>query len=205
MTLRLVEKNPEVVSAEVITGPTDMDAGTRHAPNAPKSSGTLPLELATHLRHGEALVWWGIKDSISLRPVAWVSGVCLFVLGLVSALYPAFWLQPFDSVWRPLAVLFAPAALVLVREATSLRATLVTDNAVIDVPRRGAADRVSFNAVRRVRRDLLTGGIRLDGAQHRVRIPHHLADDARQAIASQRRGMVRASKQELDDPIPWMP
>ncbi|MCB9751810.1 MAG: hypothetical protein H6713_17690 [Myxococcales bacterium] len=210
MTLRLVEKNPTAIDAEVVSG-AEADAAEevvaparRRAPSAPPSPGTLPLAYAKQLRQHEALIWWGVKDAIEPRPVLWVVGVCAAVLVLVTAFYPGFWWQPWASLWRPLAVLFAPALLVLLRQFSSRRATLITDNSVIDIPRRGEPARLGFDSVRKVRRDLWTGGMRLEGARHTVRVPQELADDARRAIASQRHGMVRASERP-DDPEGWMP
>lgn len=175
------------------------------APPRPAPSRTLPLRLARHLRVGEALVFWGVKERVSLRPLVGVIALGLLVLAVVSAFFPGIWLQPWSDLWRPLAVLFAPSLVVVAREYASLRAVLVTDGAVIDVPRRGAADRLGFDAVRRVRRDLWTGGVRLEGARHAVKIPPSLAADVRAAISSQRAGMVRASPAVIDDPLGWMP
>ncbi len=211
MTLRLVEKNPTSIDAEVVSSDAADGAEEvlesrprRRAPSAPASPGTLPLAYAKQLRQHEALIWWGVKDAIEARPVLWVVGVCVAVLGIVTAFYPGFWWMPLESLWKPLAALFAPAVLVLLRQISGQRATLVTDNSVIDIPRRGEPDRLGFDAVRKVRRDLWTGGIRLEGARHTVRIPQELSEDARRAIASQRFGMVRASE-EADDPEGWMP
>jgi hypothetical protein len=165
----------------------------------------VPAELAWHLKSGEALVWWGSKDRIDFRPLALVLAVVLVLLVGVSLFVPEFWMQPWESLWPPLAALLSPAAMVLIRERANLRSTLVTDVAVIDVPMRGRSDRIAIRNVRAVRRDFLRGGIRLDGARHRVRIPPSLMDAARAAIESQQRGTIRSRDARPDDPLGWLP
>ena len=173
------------------------------AAGAPESPGTLPLEFAVLLRQGEALIWWNEKQMISLWPVVSVLGICAVILALVTALAPDFWLQPWETLWPPLAALFSPVLAILIREVFSMRVTIVADGAVIDVPRFGEPRRIAIGAIRKVRRDLWTGGIRLEEANARLRIPPTFADDARRAIASTGRAVLRS--RPVDDPISWLP
>ena len=62
-----------------------------------------------------------------------------------------------------------------------------------------------FSAVRRVHRDLLTGGVLLQGKDTKIRVPPALAENARAAIASQRRSVLRGDGAPPDDPLGWMP
>ncbi len=203
MTLRLVEKNPTPKQSTAHKRDDEGGRGIRLAPGAPRSPSKVPLELTPYLRPGEALVWWDIKDAIAFARIGWVLLFCIIVLGVATALVPGFWLQPFASLVRPLiAVFLAPLAL-LIREVLSLRSTLVTDSAVIDVTRRGRANRLAFTAVSKVRRDLLTGGIKLEGSRAKVTIPPDLTTNARKAIALQQRGRIRSKA--LDDPEGWLP
>ncbi|MCA9638109.1 MAG: hypothetical protein KC420_18905, partial [Myxococcales bacterium] len=177
MSLRLIEGGKSDPPAGTPGGPRSL------APGAPPSPGTLPLELAMLLRQGEALVWWNEKEAIAIRPVLAVAGICAAILALVTAFAPDFWLQGWETLWPPLAALFSPVLAVLVREAISLRLIIVTDGAILDVPRYGEHRRLGIDAIQRIRRDLWTGGVRLEGSGQRLRIPPTLADDARKAIA----------------------
>jgi hypothetical protein len=174
------------------------------APGAPPSPGTAPLEIARHLRLGEALVWWDAKSGYDLRPLGWIGAVCAAVLVGATALAPEFWDQPLAELWRPIAVLLSPMLVWLVREQLSQRAILVTDTAILEVPRRGEPQRLQFSAVQRVRRDLLTGGVVLQGKLSKVRVPAALADRTRAAIASQRRNALRSASERPDDPLRFM-
>ena len=219
MTLRLVgstddpgddsRRSDAATSKEPRTTTADASIGgappARLAPMAPASPGTLPFELATELRTGEALVWWGEKQQISWRPVAWTFGAAVLLLLVVTAFAPGFWSQPWSDVGKPVAAILSPVALVLAREFASRRSVMVTDSSVVVVTASGRADRLGFRNVRRVRKDWLTGGIKLDGAQHVVRVPPALLDPTRQAIASQTTGRIRADALEVDDPLQWMP
>ena len=170
---------------------------------APVSPGPLPVELASHLRHGEVLVWWGDKDTIHFGPVLMVFGAVLAILAFVSALAPEFWLQPPVELAKALSALLSPALLVLVRERLNQRTVIVTDTAVLDIDRSGESARIPIDRVQRVSRDLLRGGLRLQAGNAKVLIPPPLADDTRRAIASQVRGRVRS--EAIDDPQGWMP
>lgn len=179
-------------------------ASRRLAPGAPPSPGPLPLEFANELRMGEPVVWWGRKDRIDRRPVAWMAFAGLVLLGLASLLAPAIWARPITELWQLLVPAIAPAALLAAREYFSLRTVIVTDTSIVVCDHRGRMDRLAFRNIRRVGRDLLTGGILLEGAQHKLRLPPSLADDARDAIASQTRHAIR-SGDGPDDPARWLP
>ena len=187
--------------------PKDMpeEAGRRLAPGAPLSPGTVPLELALHLRSGEALVWWDAKAALDLRQPMIVLAACVLVLLAVTAVSPSFWSQPFADLWPPVAALLSPVALMLVREQLSLRSLMVTDTSIVEVTRSGQVSRLVFSAVRRVHRDLLTGGVLLQGKDTKIRVPPALAENARAAIASQRRSVLRGDGAPPDDPLGWMP
>ena len=187
--------------------PKDMseESGRRLAPGAPLSPGTVPLELALHLRSGEALVWWDAKASPDLRPTLVVLAACALVLLGATAVAPTFWSQAWGDLWPPVAALLSPALLMLAREQLSLRSLLVTDAAIVEVTRAGVVSRLVFSAVRRVRRDLVTGGVLLQGKDTKIRVPPALAENARAAIASQRRSVLRGEASPPDDPLGWMP
>jgi hypothetical protein len=170
----------------------------------PTSPGPLPLELATELRVGEPVVWWGEKDRIDRRSILWMAVAGLVLLGFATLMAPEIWAQPLAELWKLAILPLAPASLLAVREWLSLRAVLVTDNAVVVCDHRGRIDRLSFRNVRRVGRDLLTGGILLEGVEHKLRIPPALAEDTRAAIASQTRHTIRAGERP-DDPMGWLP
>lgn len=174
------------------------------APGAPPSPGTAPLEIARHLRLGEALVWWDAKVGFDLRPLMWIGGACAAVLIGATVVAPEFWDQPLADLWKPIAALLSPMLLWLVREQLSQRAILVTDTGIVEVPRRGEPQRLQFSAVLQVRRDLWTGGVVLVGKSSKVRIPASLAERARVAIASQRKGALRSAKERPDDPLGFM-
>lgn len=174
------------------------------AAGAPPSPSVVPLDLAKHLEFGEALAWWGDKSHMERAPIAVAGTLVGVALVLVTAFAPEFWLQPLDQLWQPLLAVSLPLWFALVRERLSRRAVLVTDTSILEVDMAGRGARLAFDNVRSVRRDLLRGGLRLDGARASVRIPSVLVDDARQAIASQRRGRVQ-TREGLDDPMRWLP
>lgn len=196
MTLELASSSPN---------PTAPGGGPRIlAPGAPPSPGPVPSDLARHLVFGEALVWWNEKERIHLGPVAMVMGAGVAILGFVSVLAPSFWLQPLGELWKPVAALFSPALLVLLRERLNQCAVLVTDVGIIGVDPSGGVQRLAFDGIELVRRDVLRGGLLLEGKRGRVRVPPSLMDDTHQAIASQRRHRPRAGGQ-IDDPMRWLP
>lgn len=174
------------------------------AAGAPPSPSIVPLDLARHLVFGEALAWWDDKSYMERAPILLAGGLVVFALALVTVFVPQFWLQPFDQLWQPLLAVSLPLVFAVLRERLSRRAVLVTDTSILDVDMAGRSNRLGFDNIRTVRRDLLRGGIRLEGARATVRIPASLADDARAAIASQRRGRV-TTREDLDDPMRWLP
>lgn len=174
------------------------------AAGAPPSPSAAPLDLARHLEFGEALAWWGDKSHIERTPVFLAATLLVVALVGVTVFVPEFWLQPLDQLWQPLLAVSLPLLFTLLRERLSRRAVLVTDTSIVEVDMAGRSARLGFDNVRSVRRDLLRGGLRLEGARATVRIPSALVDDARQAIASQRRGRVQ-TREGLDDPLRWMP
>ncbi len=179
--------------------------GRRLAPGAPHSPGTVPLELAVHLRVGEPVVWWDAKANYDLRPAGVVLAACVVVLVFVTVFAPGFWLQGLSDLWPPVAALLSPTVLLLAREHWSLRSLMVSDTAIVEVTRRGAVSRLAFSAIRQVRHDLLTGGILLRGKDTRIRVPSSLAEAARAAIQSQRRNVLRGEASQPDDPLGWLP
>lgn len=196
---------PKALTAGSVPKDMPEEAGRRLAPGAPLSPGTVPLELALHLRSGEALVWWDAKATHDLRPTYIVLAACVLVLLVVTAVSPSFWSQPWSDLWPPVAALFSPIALLLVREQMSLRSLMVTDTAIVEVTRSGQVSRLVFSAVRRVQRDPLTGGVLLSGKDTKIRVPPALAESARAAIATQRRSVLRGDASPPIDPLGWMP
>lgn len=174
------------------------------ATGAPPSPSVVPLDLARHLEFGEALAWWDDKSYMDRAPIMLAGALVAVALVVVTLLAPQFWLQPFDQLWQPLGAVSLPLAFAVLRERLSRRAVLVTDTSILDVDMSGRGNRLAFDNVRAVRRDLLRGGLRLEGARATVRIPAALVDDARAAIASQRRGRV-TTREGLDDPMRWLP
>jgi hypothetical protein len=174
------------------------------ATGAPPSPSQVPLDLARHLEFGEALVWWGEKDRIEPGPVALAGGLLVGALALVTVFVPEFWAQPWSSLWQPLAAICAPLVFVLVRERASRGAVLVTDTSIVEVGPTGRSARLAFDNVRAVRRDIVRGGVRLEGARASVHVPGPLVDATRAAIESQRRARVRTGA-TIDDPLGWLP
>jgi hypothetical protein len=189
----------------VSSQPGGGDRGARIlASGAPPSPGPVPKDLARHLQHGEALLWWDEKDRIEAGPFLLVLAVALSMLGFATVFAPEFWVQPWASLWPPLAALLSPALLVLVRERANRRTVLVTDTAIIGIDRDGTPHRIPWGAPVSIRRDLLRGGLVLQGRADTVRIPPPLVEDARKAVASQARHMIRGSG-NVDDPTGWLP
>jgi hypothetical protein len=194
-----VEAKPSTAISMAVEEP-----GRRLAPGAPKSPGTMPFEYARELRVGEAAIWWNHKETITWAPVLWTLGAALLLVGVATAIVPEFWGQPLDELWKAVVPALLPSLLLLAREWVSRRAIVVTDNSVISFDHRGRVERLGFRNVRAIKRDLLTGGVLLEGAEHKIRIPPVLVDDTREAVASQVRHTLRGS-QELDDSLGWFP
>ena len=134
----------------------------------------------------------------------WTLGAALVLLGAATAIVPDLWLQPLEDLWKTVLPALLPSMLLFAREWFSRRALVVTDNSVIGFDHRGRADRLGFRNVRAVKRDMLTGGVLLEGAEHKIRIPPSLADDTRDAIMTQTQHTIWAS-QKLDDRLGWFP
>jgi hypothetical protein len=174
------------------------------APGAPRSPGAVPFEIAQELRSGDVVVWWGRKDRVDHRPILWVLLAAAALLGFATLIAPELWDVPLREVWKPLVPALAPAGLLWVRELLSRRTVVVTDKSVLVLDHRGRLDRLGFRNLRRIRRDLLTGGVLLEGAEHRLRLPPELAEDARRAIASQTRHTI-AGGERPEDTLGWLP
>ena len=175
------------------------------APGAPRSPGAVPFEIAQELRTGDVVVWWGRKDQIDRQPIAWMLLAGLLLLAFATLLAPELWDVPLAEVWKPLVPALAPAALLLAREALSLRTVVVTDSSVLVLDHRGRLDRIALRNLRRVRRDFVTGGVLLEGAEHKLRLPPTLAEDARAAIASQTRHTLGSGGDGPEDTLGWLP
>lgn len=192
---------PEDREPESVRQPS-IDARTL-APGAPRSPGPAPLELARELRVGEPVVWWGEKDRIDRKPIVWILVVSLLLLGVASLLAPELWQRPLAELWQLIVPVLAPAALLFARELVSISTVLVTDSSVLVLDHRGRLERLAFRNVRRVRRDWLTGGVLLEGAAHKLRVPPQLMEDTRSAIASQTRYSISGG-QGPDDPLRFL-
>lgn len=165
----------------------------------------LPQALAQHLHYGEALVWWNAKQKIALKPLLWVFLLSAVILFGISLLVPEFWTQPFTDLWQPLAVWFSPTAFVALREELSRRAIMVTDGAIIDVPRWGSSRRLAWQSVRRIHRDLLTGGIQLKGQGPPIRIPMVMANEVRHVLMQQLIKVKSTNMRvSIDDSLGWL-
>lgn len=173
------------------------------APGAPRSPGPVPLELARELRVGEPVVWWGEKDRVDRKPIVWMLIVCLLLLAFASLLAPELWARPLGELWQLIVPALAPAGLLLARELVSIRTVLVTDSSLLVLDHRGRLERLAFRNVRRVGRDWLTGGVLLEGAEHKLRVPPQLAEDTRLAIASQTRYTIPGGPRP-EDPLRFL-
>lgn len=198
------DREPGATKSEPASAEAKPSEGRRLAPGAPLSPGPVPLELASALRMGEAVVWWGEKRGIERGPILWMLLAGVGLLGFATLLAPELWDQPLEELWKLFVPALAPATLLLGREWISQRAVVVTDSALIVADHRGRLDRLGFRNVRRVARDLLTGGVLLEGAQHKLRVPPQLSEDARQAVASQTRHILRSEEGGPDDPLGWL-
>ncbi len=178
--------------------------GGQPSPSLPQMPGPIPVELTRALRNGEAVLWWGRKSAIDPRPILVLAAGGLVLLGLFSVLVPELWSRPWERLWQPLAIVLAPAAAAVVRERANMRALVITDIALIDVDSSGRTDRLSLRNVTRVRRDVWTGGIRLDNEHHTVRIAASMVQDAHAVVRSILRNTVRASATTIDDPMRWL-
>ncbi len=172
-------------------------------PGAPPSPGPCPNDLAVHLQHGEVLVWWSEKTNVQLGLAGITLGAAAVAILLVTGFAPSFWSQPLSGLWKPVLALLSPTLLVLGREWASRTALMVTGNAIIEVPRRGAARRIALPQIRAVKRDWVRGGLRLEGPTAALHVPTSLVEDAGKAVRSRRRGRGGAPE-GIDDPLRWL-
>jgi hypothetical protein len=99
--------------------------------------------------------------------------------------------------------LLSPTLVVLAREWTSRTALLVTDNAIIEVPRGGGARRLALPRIVSVKRDWLRGGLRLAGPNTTIQVPTSLMEDAGKAVRSRLRGRLRVPE-GVSDPLRFL-
>lgn len=171
----------------------------------PKAPGPLPLALAQGLKSGEPVIWWGFKARVRWRPIAVMSVVGIAILAFITLIVPEFWSQPWKQWAQAVVAVQLPALAVFIREFKGRRTVAVTDTAVLDMDPRGGIDRIGFRSVRKVRRDWLSGGVRLVGVRHEVRVPPVLMEPAREAIASQTRHILDFGSEGPDDRVAWFP
>jgi hypothetical protein len=191
------------MSLSVIDGGGDDDGGRVLAPGAPLSPGSCPNDLAQHLEHGEVLVWWNEKSRIQFGLAGITLGAAAVALLLVTGFAPTFWSQPISGLWKPVLALLSPTLVVLAREWTSRTALLVTDNAIIEVPRGGGARRLALPRIVSVKRDWLRGGLRLAGPNTTIQVPTSLMEDAGKAVRSRLRGRLRVPE-GVSDPLRFL-
>lgn len=169
------------------------DRSKSFAPGAPPSPGPLPEELLEELQRGEALVWWNEKTRINPYPPLVTLGISLVLMLGITMLAPAFWSQSLREIAGPLAAMLLPSLLMLVREIAGMGQWMVSDRRIIFCDIRQRIHRLPFSAVQLVRRDLWSGGVRLDGPNSSIRIAPQRMNDARQALKSQLQGRILGS------------
>ena len=178
----------------------------REIPPLPTSSGkAIPISLAQLLRSQEPVVWWSSKQDIEWQAAIVSSVGGLLLLTFASLFAPEIWALPLLDLVGVITVTQAVTLVLIVREWTSRRHVVVTDTAVADIDWRGGGDRISFRNVRKVKRDWWTGGVRLVGEAHEVRIPPSLMDDARAAIANQMAYTLDFGSVSIEDRLSWFP
>ena len=212
MSLKLVVDNEPTTKALPPASPESVDASARvHSSTSavpelpPKPPGAIPLALGQLLRSQEPIIWWNSKQRIEWQPALWASFAGILLLTFASLFAPALWSQPWLELLSVVLATQAVAIVIVVREWTSRRHVVVTDSSVADIDWRGNGDRIAFRNVREVRRDWWSGGVRLIGEAHEVRIPPTLMDDARDAIAHQMAYTLDFGKIEVDDRLSWFP
>jgi len=191
------------MSLQVIDGGGEGRESRVLAPGAPPSPGSCPNDLAQHLEHGEVLVWWNEKTRIQFGLAAITLGAAAVALLLVTGFAPTFWTQPLNDLWRPVLALLSPTLVVLMRERMSRTALMVTDNAVIEVPRGGAPRRLALPRIVSVKRDWLRGGLRVEGPNTALHVPTSLMEDSGKAVRSRLKGRLRAPE-GVSDPLRWL-
>ncbi len=205
MSLRVIEGG---AAPDPERGPQSRDPKSqtsRSTAPPPRPRGTIPLALAQGFEAGEPVIWWGEKTKMNWRPVGVMvlAGVAV-ILG-ITLFAPEFWAQPWRDWAKTVAAMQLPAVAIAIREFKSRRAVAITDKAVVDLAPNGSRDRLTFRTVRSVRRDWLSGGVRLIGQRHEVRIPPALMEEARAAIASQMAHVLDFGSEGPDDRLAWFP
>lgn len=138
------------------------------------------------------------------RAPAVLAAVGAGVFLLVGLAVPELWDQPRRELLRAFAVCVAPGAAQALRNWLARRTVVVTDTAILDADLQGAGDRISIGNIRRVRRDWSTGGVLVEGAAHRVKIPPALAQDVRHHVLRQRAVVIMRDEEALDDRLGWL-
>ena len=126
------------------------------------------------------------------------------VFAMVGLAVPELWSLPAGELARAAAVCLAPGAAQGLRNWWAQRTVVVTDGAILDADRGGRGDRLRLSNVRVVRRDWWTGGVILEGAAHRIRIPPTLAPDVQRHLRRQREVMLMRDEDALDDRLGWL-
>lgn len=177
------------------------------APGAPNSPGPLPDDLRELLERGEALIWWNQKEDID-----WVSPgvtlvVCLMLLGAITMLAPTFWARSPLDFWGPVAAMLLPAAFMVMREFFGRGLWVVTERRIVTVDFRGYTQSLAFRSIREVRRDHISGGVKLIGPDKTLRIGPRFAKDLRIAMQTQLRHKVLGSGDQspVDHVGGWFP
>lgn len=194
-------------SLKVIDGRSEGSDERVLAPGAPPSPGPCPNDLAQHLQHGEVLVWWSEKAGIQFGLAGITLAAAAVALLLVTGFAPDFWSQPLLELWKPVLALLSPTLVVLAREWMSRTALLVTDNAIIEVPRGAGPRRLSLTQIVSVKRDWLRGGLRVDGPRSTLRVPTSLMEASGKAVRSRLEGRLRGSQSDgasVSDPLRWL-
>ena len=195
------------MSLKVIDGGGDGHDRRVLAPGAPASPGPCPNDLAQHLQHGEVLVWWNEKSGIQFGLAAITLGAAAIALLLVTGFAPDFWAQPLLDLWKPILALLSPTLVVLIREWMSRTALMVTDNAIVEVPRGASPRRLALTQIVSVKRDWLRGGLRVDGPRSTLRVPTSLMEESGKAVRSRLKGRLQGSQsraESVSDPLRWM-
>lgn len=201
--LRLVSSNPDGEGARA--SPPPRGAATSPTSTPRKSPrGAVPFSLAQRLDAGEAVVWWDGVDSMRWRAPLILATIGAAVFAAVSLAVPELWQQPTRELLRALGVCLAPALVQGMRNWMAQRTVVVTDTTVLDADRNGRGDGLRLRNIRVVRRDWITGGVIIEGAAHRVRIPPALVADVRHHIRRQRAVILMREDDAVDDRLGWL-
>jgi hypothetical protein len=182
------------------------DASTPGGPVTPRDQGQgpVPFSIAQRLKAGEAVVWWGSVDGMRWRAPAVLAAIGAGVFLLVGIAVPELWQQPPRELLRAFAVCVAPGAAQALRNWLGRRAVVVTDTAILDEDPNGRGDRLGIGNIRCIRRDWSTGGVLVEGAAHRVKIPPSLVHETRAHVLRQRSVVIMRDEDALDDRLGWL-